>query len=333
MSLATLAFYNPLTASLFRRLHQAKARILTYHRFPSADMANFELQCAHLAKHYHPISLDELAHALRENRPLPPRAVAITIDDGYRDVFVNGVPMLKRYGLPATLYAVSGFLDRQCWMWWDCVAYAFVNSPKKELELTIPGRDSLPVVLGSPENRRETADRVATYLVRRDNSQATQWCQSLADQLGVTLPSEPPPDFEAMTWDEARQLPSMGVSVGAHTVNHWVIGTLPDAEQRRREITGGRQRLEQMLDRPVMHFSFPNGGIGDFSQSDLAMVREAGYASSSTTFYGMVGSYTDPYQLPRMNAGAEMDFDLFRAKVAGMFQHSTANYPVRAPLT
>ncbi len=333
MSLLKRALYSPASGALFRRLHQAKARILTYHRFPDSAMKNFELQCAHLTKHYHPMSLDELVQAVHESRLLPPRSVAITIDDGYRDVFTNGAPMLKRYGLPATLYAVSGFLDRQCWMWWDCVAYAFLNSPKKDVELTIPGREPLWVTLGSPANRRETADRVATYLVRRDNSQASRWCQSIAEQLDVALPAEPPPDFEAMTWDEARQLPALGVSVGAHTVNHWVIGTLPDPAQRCYEIAQGRRQLEKMLDQPVRHFSFPNGGIGDFSQSDLAMVRDAGYASSSTTFYGMVGPSTDPYQLPRMNTDAAMDFSLFQLKVAGLFQHYTANYPVRAPLT
>lgn len=333
MSLAKHAIFNPLTASALRRVHQAKARILTYHRFQASHLANFELQCAHLAKHYHPISLDELAQALRENRPLLPRSVVITIDDGYRDVFTNGAPMLKRYGLPATLYAVSGFLDRQCWMWWDSVAHVFLNSPKKEAELAIPGREPLRVTLGSPVQRREAADRVATYLVRRDNSQAAQWCQSIAAQLDVTLPAEPPSDYEAMTWEEARQLAAMGVTVGAHTVNHWVIGTLPDPGQRHHEIAAGRQRLEQMLDRPVRHFSFPNGGIGDFSRSDLALVRDAGYASSSTTLYGMVGPSSDPFQLPRINVDADMDFSFFRAKVAGLFQHSAMNQPERAPLT
>jgi peptidoglycan/xylan/chitin deacetylase (PgdA/CDA1 family) len=59
---------------------------------------------------YTAVSLDDvLAHYL-ERRPLPPQAVLITFDDGYRDNLENAVPILQRYGYPAVLFVPIGYL-------------------------------------------------------------------------------------------------------------------------------------------------------------------------------------------------------------------------------
>ena len=60
---------------------------------------------------YRVIPLDELAAALREGRPLPRRAVVMTIDDGYRDNYEIAFPVLRRRGFPADVFLVSERLD------------------------------------------------------------------------------------------------------------------------------------------------------------------------------------------------------------------------------
>ncbi len=60
---------------------------------------------------YRVISLEELAATLREGRPLPRRAVVITIDDGYRDNAEVALPTLRRHGFAASVFLVSERLD------------------------------------------------------------------------------------------------------------------------------------------------------------------------------------------------------------------------------
>lgn len=61
---------------------------------------------------YHPISLDEFIQCQRERRFPPARAVVITLDDGYEDNYVHAYPVLRRYGVPAAIFLVSGAIAR-----------------------------------------------------------------------------------------------------------------------------------------------------------------------------------------------------------------------------
>jgi len=46
------------------------------------------------------------------------RWVCITFDDGYRDNHTLAYPMLKRLGVPFTVYVTTGFIDNLSPMWW-----------------------------------------------------------------------------------------------------------------------------------------------------------------------------------------------------------------------
>jgi peptidoglycan/xylan/chitin deacetylase (PgdA/CDA1 family) len=53
------------------------------------------------------IDISTLAGALRDERPLPKRPVAITFDDGYADTYA-AVELLRRHALPCTVYVTTG---------------------------------------------------------------------------------------------------------------------------------------------------------------------------------------------------------------------------------
>ncbi|HXG76907.1 MAG TPA: polysaccharide deacetylase family protein [Gaiellaceae bacterium] len=60
---------------------------------------------------YTPVTLEAVRDHYLHGAPLPPGAVLITFDDGYRDNLENALPILRRHGYPAVLFVPVGFLD------------------------------------------------------------------------------------------------------------------------------------------------------------------------------------------------------------------------------
>lgn len=91
--------------------------VLCYHRFggPPSRMnvtaAAFDAQLAWLVRNdYRVVRLADLQAHLEGRRALPPRAVVLTIDDGYESAYRVALPLLRRHGVPATLFVTSDFL-------------------------------------------------------------------------------------------------------------------------------------------------------------------------------------------------------------------------------
>jgi peptidoglycan/xylan/chitin deacetylase (PgdA/CDA1 family) len=62
---------------------------------------------------YTTITLDELLYALAQGRPLPPKPIILTFDDGYADNYANGFPVLRDNGFVATFFIMTDLVTDQ----------------------------------------------------------------------------------------------------------------------------------------------------------------------------------------------------------------------------
>ncbi|MDQ0285139.1 peptidoglycan/xylan/chitin deacetylase (PgdA/CDA1 family) [Desulfofundulus luciae] len=68
----------------------------------------FARQMEYLAGHgFHTVSLTDVVDHFQKSKPLPPRPVVITFDDGYLDNYTYAFPILKKYGFTATVFVVA----------------------------------------------------------------------------------------------------------------------------------------------------------------------------------------------------------------------------------
>lgn len=99
------------------RLSRGRASILMYHSiragadyFSSVSPQAFARQMAYLAEERIPVvALSELVRRLKAREPLG-GAVALTFDDGYEDNYAEALPVLRRYGFPATVFVTTGLI-------------------------------------------------------------------------------------------------------------------------------------------------------------------------------------------------------------------------------
>jgi peptidoglycan/xylan/chitin deacetylase (PgdA/CDA1 family) len=92
------------------------------------------------------------------------------------------------------------------------------------------------------------------------------------------------------------------VEIGAHTVTHPVLSSLPEPEQRW-EVAQSGAELERVLGRPVRTFAYPYGHRRDYSPTTVDALGEAGYVLACSTTRGLVQRRTRPFELPRYCIG------------------------------
>lgn len=104
--------------------------VLTYHRInsqtlesavPTMTPKEFENQMQFLKNHgFTSVSSEDVDKYYKgEKVKLPRKPVLITFDDGWRDNYENALPILKKYGMKATIFLVTGRIGNSDYLTWD----------------------------------------------------------------------------------------------------------------------------------------------------------------------------------------------------------------------
>jgi peptidoglycan/xylan/chitin deacetylase (PgdA/CDA1 family) len=258
---------------------------------PGAGTRGLDRQLSFLRRRTNVVPLGPALCTLAEGRPLPPRAVAITFDDGYGDALRLAVPMLERLGLPATFFLVPGLLSRLVRPWWEVVSQAVILSSRDAV--TWQDRN---LGLRNDAERRWAA-RGILELVKRQDQQSRDL--SIAELVDCCRPSAAyDEDGMFMDWEDARTLVRRGFSVASHSFGHDILSR-QGAEDQRYDLARSRQELETQLGVPVELLAYPNGLAGDFDETTVGAARTAGYTHAVTTIAGWNRPETPPYEIHR----------------------------------
>ncbi len=94
---------------MYHRIDVLRPTLPAITRSLTVAPADFAAQMHWLKVHgFHAITQQQLFSALEHGKALPASPVLVTFDDGYRDVLKNAAPVLRRLGMPATAYVITG---------------------------------------------------------------------------------------------------------------------------------------------------------------------------------------------------------------------------------
>ncbi|HEY7292951.1 MAG TPA: polysaccharide deacetylase family protein [Vicinamibacterales bacterium] len=208
----------------------------------------------------HPISLGEWRHAITTGRPLPKRAVLVTFDDGYRSVFTIARPMLKRYGISASIFVCSEPIRQQQLFWFDAMA-------------------------------RTDGEAAVMDAIAHDSVAASK--RSQASPATTDDPLAP------LTVDQLKTLADEGFEIGAHTATHARLAAASETDQTA-EITRCRDMLSGWLRRPVTTLAYPWGQPGvDYTRQTVEIAERLGFDFAFTTNSAFAGSREAPLERSR----------------------------------
>lgn len=273
--------------------------IVNYHRILESadplldtepDAATFRWHMQLLAERFNVLPLADAMQALEHER-MPPRAVCITFDDGYRSTHDLALPILREFNLPATVFVSTGYVIDGANMWNDRILEAVRALPAGMLDLRSAGLLEYPVHNAADRKRTLIAlTETAKYLPPPQREELIGELEARARVYGCGL---------MLTPDMLVALARQGIEIGAHTVSHPILTSLDD-EAAMREIVDSKRYLESTIGRPVRFFAYPNGKVDmDFDQRHVAMARAAGFDAAFTTAVGAANRRQDRYALPR----------------------------------
>lgn len=258
----------------------------------------FERELALLKRFCSVLPLDEIITRLERGHALPPRCVALTFDDGYRDVYTDAWPLLRRYQLPATLFVTVQAIA-QGWLWPDLVRHAVRNTQASGVTLRTAGGSSSTVAWRTASERCQAVEQIDGWLKEVSHEEKERALDALLAELtgsvraGLTFPGL------MLSWEELRRLHAEGMEIGAHSMTHPVLSRMPESSAAE-EIAASRAELEKRLGAPVRHFCYPNGRPQDVSSAIRRCVEQAGFHSACTTVHGLNRPSEDRFLLKRV---------------------------------
>ena len=238
--------------------------IVGYHRtvaeFPVDEKATIpslcisvkmlERQLDWIGQHFRFVSLDELSAVKGTAKPV----AAVTFDDGYEDFYRYAFPLLKRKGIPATVFVVTDLVGTS--------------------ELQIHDRLYLLLARTLPSGHAQSS--LESILATRPQSEVLRWIQDL--EAGAAIAPDVQREHRSLNWEEIGEMHKAGITIGSHTRTHAVLSN-EKAGKVAAELSGSRETLEQRLGEPIRHFAYP---CGQFNDATLAAVEHAGYEFAYT---------------------------------------------------
>ncbi|BCS33211.1 polysaccharide deacetylase [Luteitalea sp. TBR-22] len=268
----------------------------------------FDAHIAYLSAQYAVLPLPEAVARIREKRPLPPNAVAITFDDGYADN-LGAARTLHKYGVVGTFYLTADCLADGQPFWPTEIKTLVDRLPGPSVTVRTPRELTLPLVTSDDRYR---AIKAFTKLCKGNLIPVREQLRTeLRELAGMTAAPTP----TMLTWEQVREMVRLGMDMGGHTLTH---ANLPSAgpEAAWQEIDGCRRALRERLGVEVTQFSYPNGGAELYHTEQLhRMVERAGFTGAATSSNGFATLASDPYAMERVEIEERLEDLVFALEV------------------
>ena len=262
------------------------------------------------------ITLDEVHQRLIE-RNFSRRFACFTLDDGYRDNRDFALPVMREFEAPFTVFVTSDFAEGTGRLWW--IALETVIARAASIEARISGV-ATRIDASTPAAKQAAFDRLHGWLRGLPGEHDIQReITALCAQHGVDE-SSVCRDL-CMSWDELKPFAEDSlVSIGAHSITHCNLAMQTEATAGH-EMAVSRARIEDVLQRPIVHLAYPYGDKIAAGRREFTLARNAGFKTAVTTRPGMIfpesadhmtalprvslnGNYQDTRIFPVLTSGA-----------------------------
>jgi peptidoglycan/xylan/chitin deacetylase (PgdA/CDA1 family) len=291
-----------LASQIHRITHRGRVLILNYHRvLPKAELRKryvqpamyvldnvFDMHLRFLQEHFKVLTLAELLERWRKRVwDSRQRYCVLTFDDGWLDNYIYAYPLLKKYGLPATIFLPTDFIGTYDWFWTEKLFYlielvcgANLASARKaafwsQIERALGGSGYASSTLNAfYGNKEHNFDQIVEECKNLPVENVHKLIRNLSELLEIKFPEE----RAIVNWDEVALMSKDGISFGSHSCSHRILTRLHRYEIKR-ELEVSKRALQegQMNINYVPVFCYPNGM---YNQDIQGLVKDCAYEAA-----------------------------------------------------
>ena len=270
--------------------------IFTYHRiFPDAKDNKylglqhevFERHIRFIKRNFKIVSLADGLEALYSNDSKGVYA-AINFDDGYMDNYLYAYPVLKKYGIPATIFLTTDFIGKDHVFWWDRIF-------------------NMVSLLGA-EDSKKTANDINRALRTKGEEELQYLVEKLEKKFSLKRAEENP----MLGWGEIKEMSKSGIDFGSHTKTHRNLCVLKD-EDVIKELTESKRVIEKRIGQEVSILAYP---FGIFDKRIKGLAEKSGFKYARSTLRGFNCRDTDRFSLVAISAESLIKTSFLAARIS-----------------
>src|SRR3981081_4121771 len=200
------------------------------------------------------VTVDEMYQRLMQ-RNFSRRFACFTFDDGYRDNRDFALPVMREFDAPFTVYVASDFAEGTGRLWWVALERVIAKASSVEIPF---GGNLTRLDTSMPAAKQAAFDRIHDWLralpgEHDQQREISALCtRHEVDEAAIVRAL-------CLSWDELKPFADDPlVNIGAHTISHCNLARQSEATASF-EIAPSRARIENALQRPVLHFCYPYG--------------------------------------------------------------------------
>ncbi|MBN2012670.1 polysaccharide deacetylase family protein [candidate division KSB1 bacterium] len=311
-----------LKEKILNRQRNQAFRIFAYHRITKVISApnpfsqsmnvsptDFQQQIDFLTQRFSILSLKEIAGRIEQQKPISPKTVAITFDDGYLDIFTNAFPILRERNLPAMIFLATDYISTNRMFWWD------------ELEARIEGIDFSDVRKWASHYFSVKVSHSKNHfyhnLVNRLSTMAANQFEHFWEHFREEFPDILLDIYSHLSWKHIRLMKRNNIHFGSHTKSHAILTRTPKNNWAE-ELAGSKQILETNLRTKVDWLAYPRGSYHDVGKEAVIAAKKAGYKWGVMNESGVNHPRSDRFRLRRIPVYGHESFDTFLCRCYGL---------------
>lgn len=261
----------------------SKCIVLMFHEIH--DDTWFEKTLKVIGRKYRYVSFDGLREMLSKKN-INECIAHITFDDGHRSFYEKAYPLLKKLGLPSTLFVSPQVIEQEQNYWFQRLR-------------SLQSADFRQLLIANTKNLFDgDISNFSTHSILKSIP------YFLIDEIVSKYEEDHPKlsmSYMNVNKEQLMEMSDSGlVEIGAHTLNHPILANESDKNSSY-EINDSISCLSRLVNKQIRAFAYPNGQpFIDFGQREMNTLRDAGIELGFSTESSSIYSGVDLMSIPRI---------------------------------